>query len=120
MRKMRPNFQFKPRLVASGEYDEPSSYYVLDNKLETNKVYLLSISNGNEGGQTLLTLILSTIDLLHYNTLSYKSTNYFETNTISLDVTNMTHLYEITNGGSGFSHSGYIIYVYELFGVSGV
>ena len=118
MRKMRPNFQFKPRLVASGAYDTKNNRYVLDNKLEPNKMYLLTISDGDNGGQTFTTLILSTFNTSSYPSYSFNTPIYNEC-WITLERRNYNYLIENTNNVH-YSSSGYLIFVYELFGVSGV
>lgn len=118
MRKMRPNFQFKPRLVASGEYDNVNHRYVLDNKLELNKVYLLIINN--DDNSQLTNLILSTINFYEYAENLTASYGVDNSNIISFLNTERSYLNENATASGYYSTGGFTIYVYELFGVSGV
>lgn len=59
MRKMRPNYTFKPRLVASGEWHKDNKRFFLDNNLETNKLYLIKVYDDNTFASS--SFILSTI-----------------------------------------------------------
>lgn len=59
MRKMRANYTFKPRLVASGEWDNDNKRYLLDNNLEINKLYLIKVHDDSTFVSS--TFILSTI-----------------------------------------------------------
>lgn len=115
MRKMRPNYTFKPRLVASGEWSSSNNSFFLDNNLETNKLYLIKLYESNSAYST--TFILSTIvDFTNTDISSFMTCMDNYSTFLSIPYKNNKNLGKyITMNTLGADYDYGTCHVYELY-----